>query len=126
MKQSNFRLANRSLEHLDYDWWTDHYIPIANPINRGEAPVVYNEDDSETSYGYCYKQDFQHVQSHLNQHPNTCWTMMDSECIDAIVLVPGLRYVNRLGYLLTKTPYDTEPYAKGSVLYADYRESEHV
>lgn len=68
---------------------------------------IKNHIESESSFDGCmfetYGEELEYVQSINKTNPNLVWTVIDSD--GELVICAGYAYVNRMGYLITKTPW---------------------
>lgn len=77
-----------------YDEWIETCRPLSNPFNPN-AP--FNGMMFET-----FGPEFDHV---LAMQDARVWTIVEGDD-DALLLISGRHFVNRLGYLLTEKPWD--------------------
>ena len=78
-----------------YDEFEMRYEPIKNHFDKFAA----NEGTWFETFGEAEL----FVQ---NADPKTVWTIV--ECDESIWLIAGFHFVNRLGYLITQTPWASE------------------
>lgn len=64
------------------------------PVMRGDSCLYEITDD-----------DLKHVVQVANSEPYRVWTMVTGDDGNSWILVPGYHYVNRLGYVITETPW---------------------
>lgn len=93
----------------EFPYWADIYKPIPNVSPTATGPTLMEDDSIETHYGFeTYGEDLEAVREHNNENPGTVWTVMDSDIDDDIVLVSGMRLVNRISYMVTEEPVREE------------------
>lgn len=79
---------------LPYDRWFDRYLPERNGINPSKRfnGSLYGLSEADLEY--------------IDRCPNShVWTLVQTEAGEAIV--PGNRFMNRIGYFVTSRPYGT-------------------
>ena len=91
MTERTFRKDSPSVaralsRRIPEDTWTDKYQPKTPPSGEG---LWTEEEIAGVSY-------------------NKVWTAMDSELDNSIIVVPGKRWVNRIDYVVTELPWETE------------------
>ena len=87
------------MEHviLTEDEWEAQFHPVKNPF---EPKAAFN--------GMLFETSGEEMKFLLNINPHNIWTFMDSEVDDSTLVIEGLHWVNRIGYLVTGNPYDPE------------------
>lgn len=81
---------------MTHEEWEEEYVPVKNHL------------DENASFDGCmfetYDQEFVHVLR--NADDKKVWTYVEGD--EGLYLIPGLHFVNRLGYLITEKPYTDE------------------
>ncbi len=81
------------MKQLSYEEWIETYKPMTNPFIK--AP--FNGYMFET-----YGKEHLYVRTAKN---NNIWTLIDAE---GLWIIPGYRFVDRLGYFITEIPWEDE------------------
>ena len=79
---------------MTYDEWFEEYKPIKNPL---DSEGSFNGRMFET-----YGADWEAVGDWAERH---VWTLIHD---DGLHIIPGRRWINRLGYFITKQPWAEE------------------
>lgn len=78
---------------MTHEEWEEEYVPVKNHL------------DDNASFDGCmfetYDEEFVHVLR--NADDKKVWTYVEGD--EGLYLIPGLHFVNRLGYLITEKPY---------------------
>jgi hypothetical protein len=82
--QSNIKPEETYIE-ISYNIWLERYEPLTQ------------ENSDEVRMFETYGDDIKFLEK---QDPNTIWTLIDEE--ENMHIVSGIRFVNRLGYYVTK------------------------
>jgi len=81
---------------MTHEEWEEEYVPVKNHL------------DDNASFDGCmfetYAEEFVHVLR--NADDKKVWTYVEGD--EGLYLIPGLHFVNRLGYLITEKPYTDE------------------
>jgi hypothetical protein len=81
---------------MTHEEWEEEYVPVKNHL------------DDNASFDGCmfetYDEEFVHVLR--NADDKKVWTYVEGD--EGLYLIPGLHFVNRLGYLITEKPYTDE------------------
>lgn len=81
---------------MTHEEWEEEYVPVKNHL------------DDNASFDGCmfetYDEEFVHVLR--NADDKKVWTYVEGD--EGMYLIPGLHFVNRLGYLITEKPYTDE------------------
>lgn len=81
---------------MTHEEWENEYVPVKNHL------------DDNASFDGCmfetYGGEFAHVLR--NADDKKVWTYVEGD--EGLYLIPGLHFVNRLGYLITDKPYADE------------------
>lgn len=78
--------------------WADTYKPIPNHLNPGMRASINGGEMFEP-----FDEDFKFIQTAPH---DTVWTLVESDGISSII--PGRHHVNRMGYFVTRIPYDLQ------------------
>lgn len=81
---------------MTYEQWVEQYVPIQNAIGTSGA---YDGTMWETS-----GKEEQFVR---NSNPQHVWTLMTDDD-GRLIITSGWAFVNRMGYFLTRYPWDGE------------------
>ena len=91
------KVEDNSVEIQGWSAFADKYKPIKNHITK--YPDINDELTMFETFGaefeYVKEQDFRHV-----------WTWVDGDM--SSLIVPGIAYVNRLGYYVTEVPWEND------------------
>ena len=87
---------NKSIT-LNLEDWFENYEPEQNPV---DTSVGFNGTLHET-----YSTELQHV---LDAPTERVWTLVDDG--NRVMIMSGAQRVNRLGYFITKKPWDIDTY----------------
>jgi hypothetical protein len=79
----------------ELDDWTVKYKPIKNHL-----------DDNASGDGDMFETFGPEVEFVRAQDPRCIWTLVD--CGDALYIINGYHFVNRLNYFVTEVPFDGE------------------
>lgn len=85
---------------ISYDAWAEKYKPLNNRLSpRGETP--YDGKMFET-----YGEQMRHVNRKFTKDKTSqhIWTLVEED--GESFIVAGMRYVNRLGYFITRKKWD--------------------
>jgi hypothetical protein len=52
-----------------------------------------------------YGKDLERIRKMMQKNPKRVWTTMDSEISDDVIIVPEMRFVNRINYVISKQPW---------------------
>ena len=81
---------------MTHEEWEEEYVPVKNHL------------DDNASFDGCmfetHDEEFVHVLR--NADDKKVWTYVEGD--EGMYLIPGLHFVNRLGYLITEKPYTDE------------------
>jgi hypothetical protein len=81
---------------MTHEEWEEEYVPVKNHL------------DDNASFDGCmfeaYAEEFVHVLR--NADDKKVWTYVEGD--EGLYIIPGLHFVNRLGYLITEKPYADE------------------
>jgi hypothetical protein len=81
---------------MTHEEWEEEYVPVKNHL------------DDNASFDGCmfetYDEEFVHVLR--NADDKKVWTYVEGD--EGLYIIPGLHFVNRLGYLITEKPYTDE------------------
>lgn len=80
-----------------FEAWWGHYKPTGTPVD-GSGPCIDDEQRMFETYG----PDLETVTAAALTAPGTVWTLVD--CDDRLYVIPGMHYVNRMGYYITEVP----------------------
>jgi hypothetical protein len=86
---------------MTLDEWVVKFKPIENPGGCG-----FEIDDKNFMFE-TFGVNLKYVKATHAQNPLRVWTLVETD--DEIVLVDGLRIVNRIGYFVTEVPSDGSP-----------------
>jgi len=75
---------------MDYEKWIEEYKPN---MTKQDQVILY-----ET-----FGEDLEKIRK---TDPNYVWTVVDTD--DSLVVLPGIHYVNRLSYVITKVSHEQE------------------
>lgn len=84
---------------------------MPTPMTKQELNLVdkfYEDSDNFicTPDGEIFWEDFKEAFDYINEHKNVhCYTSVEGDN-DTVWIIPGYRYVNRLGYMITKKEID--------------------
>jgi hypothetical protein len=94
----NYSLDDVKLDNdeITFDTWIDKYKPIPNGITKHP-----NGNDFESFETYGEEANFVAEQDH-----HYVWTEVQGDF--SMLLVPGMSYVNRLSYFVTRVPWTNE------------------
>jgi hypothetical protein len=81
---------------IDEDAFFARYTPLVNPFNRDRG---FDGHLLET-----YGEELEHVRHVAGTDPGRVWTLVESDGVMSIE--SGYHHVNRLGYLVTRHPFD--------------------
>ncbi len=99
---------------MNFEDWEITYKPMKNNLDCNAAVDGYMFET--------YGKEWEAVRLREQQEPGTVWTMVsvdddhdgdDAECRVGWILMDGIHYVNRLGYLITEKPFvstDEQPF----------------
>ena len=77
---------------MNYDEWVERYAPYGN---------LFDENASFDGTMYeTYGIEYEYVK---NYDSNNVWTYVSG---DGDLIIPGLHFVNRMGYFITRAPHD--------------------
>lgn len=79
---------------MTLDEWEEEFCPIPNHIRGGDSYLFQT-----------YGDEVEFVKSKIDEH--RVWTLSEGDDGNTYVGA-GYHFVNRLGYYITETPYDTE------------------
>lgn len=74
-----------------FEKFEEKYQPIAKP--EDESSLIFDTHDES---------DQEFVKKHISS--NLVWTLIEGE--DNLYIIPGYHFVNRLGYVICKIPYE--------------------
>jgi hypothetical protein len=77
--------------------WEKLFIPEKNHITKN-GDTMFGIDGDEYEY----------VKETLRKSPHRVWTLVDGYFGGNCFIVEGWHFVNRLGYYITKNPYDPD------------------
>lgn len=81
---------------MTHEEWEEEYVPVKNHL------------DDNASFDGCmfetYDEEF--VEVLRNADDKRVWTYVEGD--EGLYIIPGLHFVNRLGYLITEKPYTDE------------------
>ncbi len=84
---------------MDYEKWIEKYKPI---MTRQGSVVLYETSGED-------------IKKIRNTEPEYIWTLVDTDD-ENLAILPGMHYVNRIAYIITKVPHNEEQCEE--VLYA--------
>lgn len=87
------RVEENPVEIQGWDAFAEKFKPIKNHISKYDESLMFETFGAE--FEYVKEQDFRHV-----------WTWVDGDM--SSLLVPGIAYVNRLGYYVTEVPWEND------------------
>lgn len=87
------RVEDNPIEIQGWDAFAEKFRPIKNHISKYDESLMFETFGAE--FEYVKEQDFRHV-----------WTWVDGDM--SSLLVPGIAYVNRLGYYVTEVPWEND------------------
>jgi hypothetical protein len=85
-----------STKQLTEDQFDETYTPKGNIFHDDEGFKMY-----ET-----YGEELEYVLETSRKSPNTVWTILEGD--EGTYYVPGVHTVNRIGYLITENPWESE------------------
>lgn len=87
----------------------EKYIPQINHIVRAETDKSVADEDICSWSGCMYEtygEELDYIVEEANANKNNVWTIIEED--GKMYILSGYHVVNRLGYLITETPYETE------------------
>lgn len=87
------RVEDNSTEYQGWGAWAKKFKPIKNKFSNDPDYEMFETYGEE--FEFVKGQDFTHV-----------WTWVDGDM--SSLLVPGIAYVNRLGYYVTEVPWEND------------------
>lgn len=86
------------MRRMNFEKWWDKFVPTGTPKARC-APYIGDTPRMFETYG----EDYETVVAKHKEAPDCIWTLVDDGSAYGSI-IPGLHFVNRMGYFITEHP----------------------